>query len=164
MGAKERNIGKNAEREIVHLTHGRFRHRTGTMLEARTGRQHRGGPDSPDVITNLTGVHWEITRNHGVRPGHQGMRDKLMKAAEDAGRDQVPFVFWRPKGDTRWRVTFYAALIYTTANGGGQAVITPRSPLTCPSIEHLQEVTLWLEAALIVMGCEQCIEVAEGSS
>ncbi len=31
-------------------------------FEARRGQQHRGGADSPDVITNMTGVQWEVKR------------------------------------------------------------------------------------------------------
>lgn len=49
-------------------------------FEARRGQQFSGGGDSPDVISNVPGVHWEVKR---VESGnlynwfHQARRDSL---------------------------------------------------------------------------------------
>ena len=148
MGAKERMIGKVAERAVVRAVDGRYQ-RGGVLLQARTGRQHRGGPDSPDVIHNVAGTHWEVTRDSRVRPHGMGMTGKLMKAAGETPGGSVPWVIHRPKGDRRWRVT--VAVISVRCVGGKVhlEVVNPTWPEVC---EAWVEVTMLLPDALALFG------------
>jgi len=58
-------------------------------IEARRGVQHRGGSESPDVISSLTGVHWEVKRVERGNP-----YDWLAQAIGDAGSN-LPIVAHR---------------------------------------------------------------------
>lgn len=48
-------------------------------FEARRGQQFAGGGDSPDVISNVPGVHWEVKRVQAGNP-----YDWLEQAIADA--------------------------------------------------------------------------------
>lgn len=143
MGAKERRIGKRAELEVVDLTDGWYVHRgDGRLLNSRTGRQHRGGPDSPDVAHNMGTAHWEVTRDQGVIPTTRAMTEKLEQAAGDAGR-LIPMVFHRRVGNARsWQVTMLMAV-----TGGTLRAVNPRHV-----DEDAHEVTMSVPAAFDVMG------------
>ena len=113
----KRNRGKRAELDVVHLVDGKWYkdltapgsdHKCHFPLKAQTGRQHRGGPDSPDVIHNMTGYHWEVTVEQACRPWTAAWKRKLSQACRDAGPD-VPILWWREKGAAadKWLVTVF---------------------------------------------------------
>lgn len=84
MGKASRDKGKRGEREIAALfrAHG---------FNARRGRQYQGGPDSPDVIHDIPGLHVEVKFREQVSP---------YAALEQASRDtmdisEAPVVFMR---------------------------------------------------------------------
>ena len=90
MGMKSRRKGKTGERELalVFIAEG---------FAARTGRQHRGGPDSPDVIVDdLPRLHVECKRTEKF-----SLYSALDQAAADAGEDQMPVVCHR-RNSHRW--------------------------------------------------------------
>ena len=58
-------------------------------IEARRGVQYTGGTDSPDVVSDLTGIHFEVKRTESLR-----LWDAMQQAQEDAG-DKVPVVVHR---------------------------------------------------------------------
>ncbi len=58
-------------------------------LSARRGRQYRGGPDSPDVIADIPGVHFEVKRTERLR-----IYEAVEQACQDA-KDLVPVVLFR---------------------------------------------------------------------
>lgn len=61
-------------------------------IEARRGQQFSGGNESPDVISNLNGVHWEVKY---VESGNPYLW--LDQAINDAG-DNLPIVAHRRNG------------------------------------------------------------------
>ena len=80
MGLQSRNKGKRGEREaaaeISRLFH----------TDARRGQQFAGGGDSPDIVTAIEGVHFEVKRRESLRLG-----DAVEQAVADAGT-HVPVV------------------------------------------------------------------------
>jgi len=66
--------------------------------EARRGQQYSGGGDSPDVITSIYGVHFEVKRTNVLR-----LNDAMAQAVGDAG-EKVPVVLHRANCQ-EWRVT-----------------------------------------------------------
>lgn len=83
----QRQKGAVGEREFAHLLreHG---------YEAERGVQHSGGKDSPDVKTNMHGVHWEIKRTERLR-----LHDALKQSQRDAGEDEMAVVGYRRNHD-----------------------------------------------------------------
>lgn len=88
MGMRSKRKGKEGEREVAEL----FRE---AGFEGRRGAQHRGGPDSPDVITDATvdgtPIHVEVKR---------GAKLSVYKAMAQAKADApvsgaLPVVFHR---------------------------------------------------------------------
>ena len=77
--------GKRGELELAQFLrdHG---------FEAHRGQQFHGGKDSPDVVTNLPGVHLECKR---VEQGN--LYDWLAQAKRDAG-SKCPVVAHRRNG------------------------------------------------------------------
>lgn len=75
--------GKQGEREFAALLreHG---------FEAKRGQQHAGGKDSPDVISNVAGVHFEVKRVQAGNPYNW-----LEQATRDAGGEKIPIVAHR---------------------------------------------------------------------
>jgi len=59
-------------------------------VAARRGRQFSGGPDSPDVVTSLAGVHIECKRCEAGNPYVW-----LQQAIDDAGATALPIVAHR---------------------------------------------------------------------
>ena len=53
---------------------------------ARRGAQHRGGPDSPDIVTEIAGLHWEV-KGGQVTPDLYGA---LNQAARESSAYDVP--------------------------------------------------------------------------
>lgn len=97
MGKMSRDKGKRGELEVVELLrrHG---------FEARRGQQHRGGPDSPDVIHDIPGMAIEVKRRETL-----SLYPTLEKASDDAADDgdKQPVVFHRRSGKP-WIVVLYA--------------------------------------------------------
>lgn len=80
MGLRSRNKGKRGEREaageIVRLFN----------VDARRGRQYSGGDDSPDVITGIHDVHFEVKRAELL-----SLYAAMEQASRDAG-EKLPVV------------------------------------------------------------------------
>jgi Holliday junction resolvase len=57
--------------------------------EARRGQQYKGSKDSPDIVTNINGLHLEAKRTEKLR-----LYEALKQATEDANGD-VPMVIHR---------------------------------------------------------------------
>lgn len=57
---------------------------------ARRGQQHRGGPDSPDVIHSLPGIHFEVKRVERFE-----LEKSMAQAREDAPGGAIPVVATR---------------------------------------------------------------------
>jgi Holliday junction resolvase len=77
-----RRKGAVGEREFASLLRDH-------KLDARRGQQFSGGTDSPDVVSSLTGVHFEVKRVQAGNP-----YDWLAQAQRDAGK-KVPIVAHR---------------------------------------------------------------------
>ena len=98
MGKKSRDKGKVGEREArdVILSWG---------LPAHRGRQFKGTPDSPDVVT-VPGLHCEVKRRNAG-----SVTAWMEEAAEDVGGRgfgmPIPFVIHRRDGKP-WLVTVHA--------------------------------------------------------
>ena len=58
-------------------------------IEARRGRQYSGSPNSPDVVTSLEGIHFEVKRTELINP-----YKALKQAIDDAG-EKIPVVAHR---------------------------------------------------------------------
>lgn len=84
-----RDKGKRGELEFAHYLKERG-------IEARRGQQFSGGGDSPDVVTDLTGVHFEVKRREAGNPYHW-----LKQATDDAGISKIPIVAHR-RNDQKW--------------------------------------------------------------
>ena len=72
--------GKVGELEFAHYL------KAVPGVEARRGQQFSGGGDSPDVVTNIKGVHWEVKRVEAGNPYNW-----LAQAELDADDVDVPF-------------------------------------------------------------------------
>ena len=74
VGKRSRSKGKRGELSLVHaLNPGRtpypagWRHTvTRELISATTGRQHHGGPESPDIRHNIKGIHVEVTHREDM--------------------------------------------------------------------------------------------------
>ena len=86
MGLRSRNKGKRGEREAAAEIRRLFR------TEARRGRQFAGGDESPDIVTAIEGVHFEVKRCECFR-----LYGALEQARRDGG-EQVPVVLHRQNG------------------------------------------------------------------
>ena len=58
--------------------------------EAERGCQHSGGKDSPDVKTNMRGVHIEAKAVEKLN-----IWNALMQSERDAGEDEMPVVIFK---------------------------------------------------------------------
>jgi hypothetical protein len=83
MGLRSRNKGKLGEREAAAEIRRILR------TEAYRGRQFCGSDDSPDIVTGLEGVHFEVKRTESFR-----LYGALDQAIADAG-DRIPVVLHR---------------------------------------------------------------------
>lgn len=82
--------GKRGEREFANFlkAHG---------IQARRGVQYQGSPDSPDVISELKNIHFEVKRTEKINP-----YTAFMQAKQDAG-NKIPIVAHR-KSHKNWLV------------------------------------------------------------
>jgi len=83
MGLRSRNKGKRGEREAAAELRRLF------GVEARRGRQFCGSDDSPDVVTGIERLHFEVKRCESFR-----LYDALAQAIGDAG-SKLPVVLHR---------------------------------------------------------------------
>lgn len=83
-------------------------------IEAKRGQQHKGGPNSPDVITPGLAIHWEVKYGYPITAMHPGTA-LLKNAMEQATSECVlnrpvvwkrPVVAWKPKGSSVWLLTW----------------------------------------------------------
>jgi hypothetical protein len=65
-------------------------------IKARRGQQYSGSPNSPDVVTDLAGVHFEVKRVERLN-----VVQALQQACDDAKEGAAPVVLWR-KNYGRW--------------------------------------------------------------
>ena len=84
MGKKSLMKGKTGERELASELRRLF------GIEARRGRQYSGGSDSPDVVTDLPGLHCEVKRTERL-----SLYPAMRQAVKDAGADKVPILCHR---------------------------------------------------------------------
>ena len=86
--------GKVGEREAALFlrTHG---------FEARRGQQHAGGPDSPDVVHDIDGIHLEVKRVEKLR-----IYEALEQADRDSAVSDMPVVLHR-RNRKPWVVIMY---------------------------------------------------------
>ena len=75
--------GKVGELEFVHwlLDRGHY---------AERGVQYKGSSDSPDVITDLKNIHFEVKRTERL-----SLYEAFAQADRDAGEDKIPVVMHR---------------------------------------------------------------------
>ncbi len=85
MGRMSRNKGKCGERELS-----RELSRVLGVTACR-GVQYSGGPDSPDIVTDIPELHIECKRTEHFR-----LFEALDQAVEDAGSHKTPVVMHRP--------------------------------------------------------------------
>jgi len=83
MGRKSLTKGKIGERELASELRRLF------GIEARRGVQYSGGVDSPDVVTDIPGLHCEVKRTERL-----SLYPAMRQAIRDAG-DKLPMVFHR---------------------------------------------------------------------
>lgn len=94
MAINSKAKGKRAELEVAAIL------REYGYTDARRGVQYHGGPDSPDIVGALLGVHIEVKHVE---------RLNLIEAMEQADRDSgdnMPVVMHR-KNRTPWLVTMH---------------------------------------------------------
>lgn len=85
MGRMSRNKGKVGERELA-------RELSRVLgVSARRGVQYSGGPDSPDIETDIPDLHIECKRTEHFR-----LFEALEQAIRDAGSEKTPVVMHRP--------------------------------------------------------------------
>lgn len=74
--------GKRGELEFVNFlkSHG---------VDARRGQQYKGTSDSPDVVSNLNFIHWEVKRTETLQ-----LYKYLDKAISECG-DKMPVIAYR---------------------------------------------------------------------
>ena len=72
-------------------------------FEPERGQQRAGGGDSPDVLTNIKRVHFEIKRTETI-----SLYKAYGQAVEDSHGDQIPIVAHR-RNNMPWLVVLSAA-------------------------------------------------------
>lgn len=148
-----RRIGAATERELVNMTNAMYRHHDGTVLETKRGQQHKGGPDSPDIITNMQGTHWEATRHTGVKPFTKAMTEKIDKATDEAPEDALALVFQRRLGVTGWLVTMRMCMADDLAPRTYWGLLEPS--VAVRHADNTVEVTLPMDDAFRLLGWER---------
>ena len=84
MGKMSKEKGKAGEREFAKLLRDQG-------FEARRGQQFAGGGDSPDVVHNIPGFHFEVKRTERLN-----LWSAFEQAMEDKKDFEVPIVAHRP--------------------------------------------------------------------
>ena len=86
MGLRSRNKGKAGEREAAAEIRRLF------GVEAHRGRQYSGSDESPDIVTAIPDLHFEVKRAEAFR-----LYPALEQATTDAA-EKVPVVLHRANG------------------------------------------------------------------
>lgn len=86
-----RDKGARGEREWAEVLRG-------YGYEAERGCQHSGGKDSPDVKTDMPGIHWEVKRTERL-----DLYGAIEQSKRDAGEDEMSPVAHR-KNHKPWVV------------------------------------------------------------
>lgn len=118
MARKSREKGKRGERELAEALRN-------LGVQARRGVQFAGGPESPDVVSDLP-VHWECKRSETFQP-----YQALAQASAEAPEGVTPVVAHRRNGKQWIAVLDLAAFVRivqgairfgrTETLGGGQS-------------------------------------------
>lgn len=96
--------------------------------EARRGQQFSGGGDSPDVVHNIRGVHFEVKRTNALR-----LHEAMNQARRDAPIGAMPTLVHRcdlPKRPNpqdcrgRWHVTLSADDYFELLREAGRGPIS----------------------------------------
>jgi len=82
-GRKSKNKGARGERELASKLSELF------GIEAHRGRQYAGGPGTPDVITDIDGIHFEVKRCESLS------LYKAMDQSEFDAKEKLPTVAHR---------------------------------------------------------------------
>lgn len=75
--------GKTGELEIAHIL-------TNAGFKSRRGQQFSGSPESPDVISEMKGIHFEVKRVESFN-----LRKSLDQSIRDKGENEIPIVVQR---------------------------------------------------------------------
>ena len=78
MGKKSRDKGQRGERELASELQRLF------GVTARRGVQYSGGADSPDVVSDFDGVHFEVKRTERLSL-YPAMKQAVADAGEQSG-------------------------------------------------------------------------------
>ncbi len=125
-GDRSHNKGKRGDVEFAAIL-------TAEGFDARRGQQHRGGPDSPDVIVpSLPSIHFEAKRTERL-----SLYDAVAQARRDAG-DKLPIVAHR-RNASEWvailTLTDLLAIIHESSYVETTCRDVPgESPTTCAGI------------------------------
>lgn len=105
-----RNKGARGEREFARWLH-RYE-----GVEARRGQQYAGSGDSPDVVHNIPGIHFEVKFNvQRMGVGTKLLADAVAQAELDCPDRYWPVVAWKqPRG--QWLFTFRGDELILTAS------------------------------------------------
>lgn len=86
--------GKNGELEFAHYLQS-------LGFEAKRGQQNKGGPDSPDVISNIKEIHFEVKRTEKLN-----LEGALEQSVRDSnGTEQIPVVAHRKNKSKKKELT-----------------------------------------------------------
>ena len=162
VGKRSRSKGKRGELSLVHaLNPGRspypdgWKHQaTGELISASTGRQHHGGPESPDIRHNIKGVHIEVTHREDIAEDNAVLRSKLDQSITDAPFGSLPIVIWK-KNREKWRVSFYGGLTHWVPEHGDTTTCKPAIGSVRRQAIHSEEILqMSLPGFLRVLGYE----------
>jgi len=78
-------------------------------VTAIRGQQRYGGADTPDVVHDLDGVHFEVKFNEKMCVGTKILENAMEQAIQDAGEDKTPVVAWK-KSRGRWHASFLMSI------------------------------------------------------
>ena len=96
MAVNSRNKGKRGELEAAKKIAALF------GVAARRGQQFSGGAESPDIVTGLKGVHFEVKFVEKLN-----LRDAMEQSKRDAASDEIPVVMHRTSRKP-WLITVVA--------------------------------------------------------
>lgn len=95
MGSREKRKGARGERELAMAL--------SEVLGVRChrGRQYHGGPEAPDVVVDIPGLHVECKRCEGI-----SVYKAMEQSQKDAGLGKIPIVCHR-RNRKDWIVMLY---------------------------------------------------------
>lgn len=102
---------------------------------ARRGQQHAGGPDSPDIVTDIPGWHFEVKYGSRSYINFGATLDKaLAQATREAPPGAQPAVLWYQTGGLkRWVLTTGPEAHYIGHDAiGARLRATPAPPASSP--------------------------------